>query len=149
MEQDDLIEVMLDWSTTFIRISLHDFNRYTRNTGLSLAQMTVLMHLYYQGASEVMNFCEMMQVSPAGASQMIERMVQQGVVQRSEAPDDRRVRLVNLTEAGRALVQESITARQAWLENLTAGLSPHEREQIITALKKLTENAARMTNSPL
>ncbi len=144
MEEADLTKVMLDWSTMFIRISLHDFNRYTRNTGLSLVQMTVLLHLYYQGPSEVMNFCEMMQVSPAGASQMIERMAQQGVVQRGEAPGDRRVRLVSLTEQGRALVEESIAARQAWVEQLISDLSAQERDQVLSALRTLTVRASKV-----
>jgi len=144
MEEADLTKVMLDWSTMFIRISLHDFNRYTRNTGLSLVQMTVLLHLYYQGPSEVMNFCEMMQVSPAGASQMIERMAQQGGVQRGEAPGDRRVRLVSLTEQGRALVEESIAARQAWVEQLISDLSAQERDQGLSALRTLTVRASKV-----
>jgi hypothetical protein len=46
METPDLTKILLDWSSTFVRLSLHDFNRFARNAGLSLAQMNVLMHLY-------------------------------------------------------------------------------------------------------
>ncbi len=141
--------MVLDWSTTFIRLSLHDFNRYTRSMGLSLSQMTVLMHLYYQGPSEVTNFCEMMQLSPAGASQMIERMVQQGVVQRTEAPDDRRVRLVSLTGQGRQIVEESIAARQAWIDQLVAGLSADEGERVAESLRILNEHASKLEIHPV
>jgi DNA-binding MarR family transcriptional regulator len=149
MNQTDLTAIVLDWSTTFIRLSLHDFNHYTRSTGLSLAQMTVLMHLYYQGPSEVTNFCEMMQLSPAGASQMIERMVQQAVVQRAETPGDRRVRLVSLTGQGRQVVEESIAARQAWVEQLVAGLSAEEGERVMEALKILNEQASKLEIHPV
>ncbi len=45
----ELTKLVFDWSTTFIRLSLHDFKRYTRDAGLSLARMMLLMHLYYQG----------------------------------------------------------------------------------------------------
>jgi len=148
MKEPDLNTILLDWSTTFIRLSLHDFNRYTRTVGLSLVQMTVLMHLYYQGPNEVTNICEMMQISPAGASQMIERLVQQGVVQRAEIPDDRRVRLVSLTEHGRALVMESIQARQAWIDELTASLSDEERTDIAQSLQILSEHASKLEIPP-
>ena len=144
MTASDLTPILLDWSSTFIRLSLHDFNRYTRNAGLSLAQMTVLMHLHYQGPSEITHFCEMMQISPAGASQMIERMVQQGVVQRSETPGDRRVRLVSLTDAGQKIVLESIAARQAWIEQLVEALSEQERLKIAAALQTLNERANQL-----
>jgi DNA-binding MarR family transcriptional regulator len=149
MQDADLTTVLLDWSSTFIRLSLHDFNRFTRNAGLSLAQMNVLMHLHYQGPSEVTNFCEMMQISPAGASQMIERMVQQGVVQRAETPGDRRVRLVSLTEQGRQLVLDSIAARQAWIEQVVGTLSAGERERISAALQILNERASGLEIHPV
>lgn len=149
MTHTDLTTTVLDWSTTFIRLSLHDFNHYARSVGLSLAQMMVLLHLYHQGSSEVTNFCEMMQLSPAGASQMIERMVQQGVVQRAEAPGDRRVRLVSLTEQGRQVVEASITARQAWVEELVAGLSAEEGERVTEALRTLKVHASRLDIHPV
>lgn len=148
METAQLTAILLEWSTAFIRLSLHDFNRYMRSAGLSLPQMTILMHLHYQGPSEVTQVCEMMQVTPAGASQMIERMAQQGVVSREEKPGDRRVRLVTLTEKGRQVVLESIAARQAWIDELVAGLSPAEAGRIGNALLTLTQIASKMEIHP-
>jgi DNA-binding MarR family transcriptional regulator len=148
MEKRELETIVLDWSTTFIRLSMHDFNRFTREANLSLAQMTVLLHLYYQGPSEVMNFCELMQISPAGASQMVERMVQQGVVERVEAPGDRRIRLVTLTETGRKLVNASIAARQAWVGELVGGLTAQESQRVVEALHLLNEHAQKLEIHP-
>ncbi len=148
MESAQLTAILLEWSTPFIRLSLHDFNRYMRSAGLSLPQMTILLHLHYQGPSDVTHICEMMQVSPAGASQMIERMAQQGMVRREERPGDRRVRLVTLTEKGREVVLESIAARQAWIEELVAGLSPSEAERIGDSLLTLNQIASKMEIHP-
>lgn len=148
MEPVQLTAILLEWSTTFIRLSLHDFNRYTRGAGLSLPQMTILLHLHYQGPNEVTQICEMMQVTPAGASQMIDRMVQQGMVRREEVPGDRRVRLVKLTDKGRKVVMESIAARQAWIEDLVAGLPPAEVERIGNALLTLNQAASKMEIHP-
>jgi DNA-binding MarR family transcriptional regulator len=110
--------------------------------------MTVLLHLFYQGPLEVTQFCEMLQISPAGASQMIERLVQQGVVQRSETPGDRRVRLVELTAQGLQLVQSSIADRRRWLEQISMGLSAEERSRIIAALQALTEMVGHLDVHP-
>ena len=144
MDDYEATQAILDWSAIFLRLSMHDFNRHARGSGLSLAQMTVLMHLYYRGPREVMAFGDLMQVSPAGASQMVERLVQQGLVQRSETPDDRRVRLVHLTEAGRRVVDESIRARQGWVERLLASLTDEQRAAIGQALPVLTAQAAAL-----
>ena len=141
MDDRDTMQAVLDWSTVFMRISMHDFNRHARSAGFSFVQMNVLMHLYYRGPREVMAFGELLQVSRAGASQMIERLVQQGLVQRCESPDDRRVRLVHLTERGRQVVDESIRARQQWVERLVASLSEEARHAVGEALRLLTDQA--------
>jgi DNA-binding MarR family transcriptional regulator len=149
MKKDVLTPVLIDWSSTFIRLSLHDFNRFTRQVGLSLVQMSVLTHLYYRGPSEVTNFCEMLQISPAGASQMIERLVQEGMVQRAETPGDRRVRLVHLTEKGREVILQSIEARRAWISQLVATLSIEEQARIAEALRLLSERAGNVVIHPV
>jgi DNA-binding MarR family transcriptional regulator len=148
MSDVDLAQILLDWSSAFTRLAMHDLNRFSRGAGLSLPQVNVLMHLYYQGPSDVTNICEMMQVTPAGASQMIERMVQQGVVLRSETPGDRRVRMVHLTEPGREVVLQVISARQAWIEQLIATFSAEERQQISQAIQRLNEQASRLEIHP-
>ena len=143
MNDRETMQAVLDWSTVFLRMSMHDFNRYARSSGFSFVQMNVLMHLYYRGPREVMAFGELLQVSPAGASQMIERLVQQGLVQRGESPDDRRVRLVHLTERGRQVVDESIRARQQWVERLLASLSAEQREAVGQALQRVDRAGRR------
>ncbi len=140
-------QAILDWTAIYMRQSMNGFFRLARNSGLSWAQMAILMHLYYRGPHEVMACGELLQLSPAGASQMIARLVQQGLVERSEAPADRRVRLVQLAEAGRQLVDESIQAQQAWLNPLLAALTDEQRATVTQALRTLTAQAARLDAS--
>ena len=135
---------ILDWSAIFMRLSMNDFLRFTRSAGLSWMQMAVLMHLHYKGPTEVMACGELLQLSPAGASQMIERLVQQGLVQRGETPDDRRVRLAQLTPAGRQIVDASVEAQQGWLGPLLATLTEEQRAAATETLRLLTAQALRL-----
>jgi DNA-binding MarR family transcriptional regulator len=144
MNNTELTKIVLDWSSLVVRLSMHDLNRYARATGLSLAQINVLLHLYYKGPREVMEFADFMQVSPAGASQMVERLVQQGLVRRVETTEDRRVRLVHLTDEGQQLVMESIAARRQWVGTLVALLTPEESETVGQGLSILGERAAQL-----
>jgi DNA-binding MarR family transcriptional regulator len=144
MDNNELSTIILDWSAVFMRLSMHDFTHFTRTTGMSFAQMIILLHLYYRGPSEVMAFTDLMQVSPAGASQMIERMVQQGLVLRQEVPGDRRVRIVCLAEAGKQIVEDSIAARRQWTDRLMATLDPGQKDSIAHALLVLTEKAVQL-----
>jgi DNA-binding MarR family transcriptional regulator len=146
MDNPDLTKIILDWMAIFVRLSMHDFNRFTRSAGLSMPQMNVLLNLYYKGPAEVMAFAEPMHLSPAGASQLVDRMVQQGLVRREESPADRRVRLVQLTDQGRRVVDESILARGQWVANLIDSMNADEKTQVAQALQILTEKAVRLDN---
>lgn len=143
MTESSFTEALLEWSTIFFRATMHEFYRFTRANNLSLAQMNVLIHLYYKGPREVMDLTELMQFSPAGASQMVERMVQMSWVLRTESPEDRRVRLVQLTGEGRKIVEASIAARQAWVDRLAAAMDPEEREAVALAVARLSAAALR------
>jgi DNA-binding MarR family transcriptional regulator len=139
MSTSELARLVLDWMTVFVRLSMHDLNRCARSHGLSFTQMNVLMHLYYQGPREVMGFAEYMQVSPAGASQMVERLVQQDLVVRVEVPGDRRVRHVHLTERGRRVVEESLALRERWVESLVGSLSADQQAVLVQTMRLLNE----------
>ena len=106
--------------------------------------MNLLTHLFYKGPSEVMDFTDLMQVSPAGASQLVDRMVTQGLVVRVEQPDDRRVRMVHLTDKGRSLVEGSIASRRMWMEKLTDLLSDDEEDMALKTLKLMADKAEQM-----
>lgn len=141
MNDREATQSILDWTAIFMRLSMNGFLRFARGSGMSWMQMAVLMHLHYRGPCEVMAFGELLQMSPAGASQMIERLVHQGLVQRTEGPDDRRVRLVHLTAAGLQAVEESLQAQQGWLEELLATLTDEQRAAASQALRMLTAQA--------
>ena len=118
LSDPDVAKILLDWSSVFMRRSMHDFMQYTRTTNISMAQINVMMWLYYHKSCEVMQLEEVMQVSRPAASQMVERMVQQGLVTRTESPTDRRARLVNLSERGIEFVEAAISARRKWISDL-------------------------------
>ncbi len=137
MYKDPLKIALLDWSNTFMQRSLNDLSRYAHTVGLSLAQMSILIHLHFQGACEVTSFSEMLKISRAAASQMIERLVQQGAVQRFPGEADRRVRLVELTPSGKQIVLESFEARVEWVNELVSKISAGERKQLLDSLNCL------------
>jgi len=120
---------------------MHNVSRAARSSGLSMLQLNVLMHLYYNGEHEIMDFTDMLQISPAGASQMVERMVQIGWVTRDVSPVDHRVRLVNLTPVGREIVENIISKLEEWLQVLNDHMTAEERQETQHVLNRLTELA--------
>jgi MarR family transcriptional regulator for hemolysin len=95
----------------------------------------------------VSDIADSLDVSNAAASQMVERLVNLELIGRSEDPEDRRVKQITLTMKGRQLIQDSIDARQRWMQEMTDALTPEEQESISVALTTLTEAALAMENT--
>ncbi len=141
-----LSEVIREWSEVFMRRSGHDFRRYMEESALSFSQVNVLMRLYHRGTCGVSELGEEMGITNAAASQAIDKLVNLGLIARSEDPADRRAKQLVLTDKGRQLVARAIDSRSRWVESLTASLSPAEQEQVIAALSVLTQAARQMDN---
>lgn len=137
-------QVLRQWTEVFMGRSMRDFRTFMRNSGLSMPQASALYRLYYQGSCGVTDIAGHLDVSSAAASQMIERLVQQGLLERGEDPNDRRAKQIALSPAGRALMEESIEARVRWMAELTTVLSPEEQSTIGLALESLTSAALRL-----
>ncbi|MBI4770665.1 MAG: MarR family transcriptional regulator [Chloroflexi bacterium] len=142
-----LTDALREWASLFMRRSMHDFMRSMKDTGLSMGQLSTLIRLHYHGPCGVSEVGGHLGVSNAAASQLVERMVQLGLLARGEDPDDRRVKQVSLTEAGRALIQRGVEAHTRWMQDLTAALNPEQQPQIVAALTLLTEVARRLEAS--
>jgi DNA-binding MarR family transcriptional regulator len=148
MQDVDTFAVTLKrWVFVFMRSSMRNFIFYLKERGLSMSQIGALF-LIHKGSSSISDIAEELGVTNAAASQMLERMVQQDYILRTEDPNDRRVKQVVLTDHGRQIVRDSIAARQGWLDNLTQSLNDSEKEQIDAALNILIEKAIQIEQHP-
>lgn len=136
--------VLRSWAEVFMRRSIRDMMRFTRSTGLTMPQISTIMRIYHQGVCGVSDIGDYLGVTNAASSQMIHRLVEQGLLERTEDPKDRRNRLISLTPRGEALLHDYIEARYDWLHELTTQLSAEDQETIIAALTHLTEAAERL-----
>jgi DNA-binding MarR family transcriptional regulator len=130
----DLIE---DWASIYLYRSLTGFFDYLKIAGLSMQQAYVLTYIFYNGPSNISQIGEQMMVSAAAASQMVDRLEKQDLVERVSQAGDRRIRNVVLSEKGEAFVKLGIESRQRWLKGLPAKLSDEQQVQISEALKAL------------
>jgi DNA-binding MarR family transcriptional regulator len=139
--QDPFAQVFQEWINVFMHRSMRRFIHYTRMSGLSMSMIGALFHLQQMESAGVRDLGEHLGVTSAAASQMLERLVQQGLIQRAEDPEDRRVKQITLTEKGCQVLKESIRARQGWLDDLTAQFSESEKAQLTASLKLMVEKA--------
>ncbi len=76
-------------------------------------------------------------VSRNTISSLLRGLEEQGLVQRAIDAHDRRRFRIQLTAAGRELVQSTAPQRVQYLNHMVAGLSASERQQLIELLTKL------------
>ena len=137
-------DVLSEWVGVFMRRSMRDFMHSMKDSGLSMPQLSTLMRLYYHQSCGVSEIGSQLGVTNAPASQMIERLVRQGLLERAEDPTDRRAKQLKLTPKGRTLITKAIEARRRWMEELTTALTREQQAGIITALTSLTEAARNL-----
>lgn len=79
-------------------------------------------------------------------SRAASRLEERGLIRRHEARDDRRIKIVHLTDRGREMVEDAeriVREREAWL---LEGLEPAERKVIGEMIDKLSERAEALRN---
>jgi DNA-binding MarR family transcriptional regulator len=145
MSGDDPLVTKLElWMDVFMRRSTRDFIKYARTSGLSMSQLGVLFHLNKLGTSGVTDLGEHLGVTSAAASQLLDRLVHQGLIERSEDPNDRRVKRIVLTDSGSRTLKEGIQARQGWLADLVRLIPENDKKQIKVGLDLLIEKANQL-----
>jgi DNA-binding MarR family transcriptional regulator len=97
---------------------------------LSYAQYCLLFGLAGRGECSASELAGLADVAPATATQMVERLVAGGFVERSRSERDRRIVLVSLTARG----SERVAARRARYEALWAcALADFSEQELATA----------------
>jgi len=140
---DSLVILLQDWIGTFMHRSMHSLILYMKENDLSMSQVGALFQIN-RGRSNVSDLGEGLGITIAAASQMLERLVQQELILRSEDPQDRRVKQLVLTDKGCRIIRESVQARQGWLEDLVSILSASEKEQIAAAVKVVIDKTNQL-----
>ncbi len=130
------------WMEIVMTRSMHDWVHYVKNSGISMPQFRLLMQLYYQDTScGISQISDDMSITNAAASQLVDKMVQSGLLMRAEDPNDRRAKQVTISERGREFVKDGIEQRYLWVNELAENLNAEERESIMGALTILTDRA--------
>lgn len=137
------------WMDVFMHRSMRGWSRFVKSTGLSMPQFSVMMQLYHKGACGMSEISERFEVTPAAASQLVDKLVQSSFIVREEDPNDRRAKLLNLTDAGRDLIQQGMDERHLWLDQLSGRLTEAERVQVSEALDILTRVATDLEAEPV
>jgi len=107
---------------------------------LTLTQIKRLHHLEEQPRELTLKeAADLVMISLPAASRTVDDLFRRGFVERQEDTEDRRMKRVWLTDAGRAVIRRLNAARLSGLEQFTQTLTEAERRKLAGALSKLLE----------
>jgi DNA-binding MarR family transcriptional regulator len=124
--------------------SMHERARFARAAGLSMPQFSILMQLHFCTQCGLSEISGRFDVSAAAASQLVDKLVQSGLVERSEDPHDRRAKQIQLSTKGRALIEKGLRERYRWVDQLVTQLEAKDREKVTAAVSLLSEAAQKL-----
>jgi DNA-binding MarR family transcriptional regulator len=107
---------------------------------LSPTEMSVLGTLARCGSATPGELARKEHVQPPSMTRIVAMLEAKGLVRREPHPEDRRQVVVSRTEQAEAILAESRERRNAWLAQLTEGLTDEERavlRQAAPVLEKL------------
>ncbi|HEX5284660.1 MAG TPA: MarR family winged helix-turn-helix transcriptional regulator [Bryocella sp.] len=127
--------------------SLLGFTEHTLNgSGLGESEFRILEALLHKGPMPVNTIGPKVFLTPGSISVAVDRLLKRGLVSRTNSSEDRRVRVVDLTPAGRRQIEEVFAAHARQVDRLAEVLSPKERRQIVRGLKAFGKAAAHTTS---
>jgi MarR family transcriptional regulator, 2-MHQ and catechol-resistance regulon repressor len=107
------------------------------DTGLGASDFKVLEALLHKGALPVNVLGRTLLLTSGSITTAVDRLVARGLVRRRGDATDRRVRQVELTPPGRALIGPLFARHAADLDEVVRVLTAAERRTLVTLLRKL------------
>lgn len=105
--------------------------------GLCLTDFGALEALLHRGPMRVNDIAEAVMITSGSMTTSVDRLEARGLVRRTAHEGDARVRMVELTEAGRALIEPAYAAHAEVIESVFGTLDPEDRTTLLELLLKL------------
>lgn len=124
------------------RLVKRRFERAARHTGLPITRRQAAVLLYVarkEGISQA-EVASWLDIEPIALVRMLDKLHEEGFVERRAHPTDRRIRTLWLMPAARPVVERILEINLAIREEALAGLGSAARDAFIAALSSIKDN---------
>jgi len=105
--------------------------------GVSMTHLHVMWRLEESGELTMSRLADYLDVSLSNATGLVDRMEERGLIERSRVSGDRRVVLVRLTDAGRAILDEVQLGKRDLIQTILQRLDDRQLVRLEAALRDL------------
>jgi DNA-binding MarR family transcriptional regulator len=134
---DEVTSAMLTASRLLVAISVRSLAA-VQDT-VTLPQFRLLVVLSSQGPSKLVTLAGLLEVNPSTAMRMVDRLAAGGFVRREASPRSGREVRIQVTPAGRRIVDDVTARRRAEIAAVVSRMPAGQRHALVAALRAFTE----------
>src|SRR5438132_3991078 len=123
------------------RITMHRFTEALEPFGIRPRHVAALIELRDRGELTQQSLCGQLHLDPTNLVAILNELEQRGYATRRRDPEDRRRHLVEVSEAGIAVIEKVSEVMDGVEDELLDGLEPAEREQLEGLLTSIWERS--------
>ena len=105
---------------------------------LTLKEFSVLLRIRFQGVATQHDLVKLFKVSGAYIAKLLRKFEDKGYIARKEDPENRRRKIVKMTDEGIKKTDKIIEVIQSWENKLTANITEDEIKTLKDILFKIT-----------
>jgi MarR family transcriptional regulator for hemolysin len=111
-----------------------------RVLGISRAQWTVLVRLERTEGLKQSELAEILDLQPISLTRLLDRLDENGLIERRADPNDRRVNRLYLKPAARPLLDELAILSESLMATVLEGIEPESMERMLRDLGRIKDN---------
>ncbi|MDE2405196.1 MAG: MarR family transcriptional regulator [Sphingomonadales bacterium] len=126
--------------TVLARLMRNDFDRHVGGIGLTRSQWSLIAVVASRPGATQRQIAELLEMSEASAGRLVDRLVADGLLARTDRADDRRARAVTLTEAANPLLERMSVFARSREERFFRGIAGEDLAKLRDVLDQLHAN---------
>lgn len=111
-----------------------------RQFGMTRAQWAVLLKLERHEGAQQSELAEFLEIQPITLTRLVDRLCDNGLIERRPDPADRRAKLLYLTPAARPLIEKISTEVEVLADEILAGTDPQAMDTMLSQFGIAREN---------
>jgi MarR family transcriptional regulator, 2-MHQ and catechol-resistance regulon repressor len=134
--RNDSLDLYIALSRASEWVNAHG-DRDIRKHGLNRTEFGVLELLYHKGAQAIQQIGSKVLMSSGNITYVVDKLVKKEFVIRNTSTEDRRLIFAEITEKGKAFIEDVFPKHAEVIEFAVAGLTAEEKKLASQLLKKL------------
>lgn len=122
------------------RLLRKNFNRRVQSIGLTQEQCRAILHLSRCEGIQQVDLAELLEIKPITLARLLDKLQENGLIERRPNPDDRRAFCLYMTAAGHAALKKIRAIGSATRADAHGDLSVRDQDKLNALLTRLKTN---------